>query len=76
MFSPDIIVEYHHPNANIVMLQPRSKLGEQWLNENTQGTWFAGKMAVEPRYIDDLLKAMRADHLVLQKRDWPDTGRW
>lgn len=42
-------------HGTIALVRPLTPECRQWLDENTDGTWFGGALAVEPRYVDDLL---------------------
>lgn len=58
----DAYVENHF---SFFLVRPVSGLGRDWLDEKTDGTWFGGALAVEHRYIEDLVAGMRGDGLVV-----------
>lgn len=45
-------VEYH---GSIVLVRPGDTEAREWFEANTDGTWWAGALVVEPRYIGDLM---------------------
>ena len=53
-------VENH---GSIILFRPLSDAMNVWLRAHTDPTasWFGGALAVEPRYAEDLLRAIRAD---------------
>lgn len=58
----DIRVENH---GSIVLLQPLTPEGRDWLEETTDpdATWYGGALVVEPRYVDPILSGARDDGL-------------
>lgn len=46
--EPDVYVEAH--GGNLFLFRPTSEEARDWLEENTEGMWFAGALVVEPRY--------------------------
>lgn len=42
--------------GTIVLFKPLTMLGETWLADHTDGTWFGGALAVERRYAPDLVR--------------------
>jgi hypothetical protein len=56
--TADVQVENH---GSIVLVRPLSDEAASWLHENTDGTWWGGALAGEPRYVDDLLEGMLGD---------------
>jgi len=45
--NPDIRIE----NCDsIILFRPLTAPGREWLEENTDGMWYAGALAVEARY--------------------------
>lgn len=61
----DIRVENH---GSIWLLRPVSERGTLWLDEHTDpaATWFGGALAVEPRYVADILEGARNDGLEIR----------
>lgn len=50
------------PMGTIAMVRPITEAGERWMNENCrieQWQWFNGALVVDPRYVGDLVNAMR-----------------
>lgn len=45
-------------HGSIVLVRPGSDAVYDWLKENTDGTWFGGALAVEPRYVAALEEAL------------------
>lgn len=56
----DIRVENH---GSIVLLNPGTKRGEQWLRDHTDGMWYDGALVVEPRYVRDVIAGATDDGL-------------
>ena len=54
----DFTVEDH---GSIIIVQPLTAPCREWLQENTDGQWWAGGLAVEPRYVDDLIDGMMSE---------------
>lgn len=56
---------YNH--GSICLVKPRTPAARTWLTENVSESslWWAGGLVVEPRYLDDLVEAMRGDGLVI-----------
>ena len=40
---------------SLVLVRPRTVAARAWLQDHTDGTWFAGALVVEPRYVEPLL---------------------
>jgi hypothetical protein len=56
--------------GSLVIVTPMGPNGRAWLQEHTSAEpwqWYAGGLAVEPRYLGDLLAGLEADHLTY---DW------
>ena len=51
----DFTVENH---GSIFIVQPLTSRVNDWLHEHTEGTWFGGGLAVEHRYVADLVQGM------------------
>jgi hypothetical protein len=51
--------------GSIALVWPLSTVGLQWIEQNVDGEalWFGGALAVEPRYLDDLVYGMECDGL-------------
>jgi len=54
----DVIV-WH--DGSITLVRPVSDAAEQWIAEHVpdDAPWFGPALAVEPRYVDDLIAGMR-----------------
>jgi hypothetical protein len=52
----DARIEGH---GSVILVAPLTDGARDWLEENTDGTWFGGALAVEPRYVLNLVAAMR-----------------
>lgn len=52
---PDFKIENH---GSIILMQPLTGSADEWLRENTDGTWYGGALVVEPRYIEALLEGV------------------
>lgn len=55
MTNADFVVENH---GSILLLGPQNDTAKQWVNDNIgtdETQMFAGKIVVEPRYIDDII---------------------
>ena len=57
----DFAVENH---GSVVLVRPLNDVGKAWLAEHTDGQWFCGALAVEPRFLFHLIDGMYADGLV------------
>ena len=53
-------------HGTIVLVRPQTEDVRQWLVENTDGTWFGGALAVEPRYVGDIVAALVEEGYALQ----------
>jgi hypothetical protein len=64
--AADLVVE----NAgSICMLRPTNEVGRRWIEENVQPEswqWFGGALAVEPRYIFEIVDGAESAGLVVQ----------
>jgi hypothetical protein len=56
-------VENH---GSIVLIRPYTDDVREWLVENTDGTWFGGALAVEPRYVEALVTGLVEEGYALQ----------
>lgn len=56
----DAKVENH---GSIFLVRPETSTAREWLDEHTDGTWFGGALAVEPRYVEALVDGMVGDGL-------------
>lgn len=54
-------VENH---GSILLVRPLTADVRGWLEEHTEGTWFGGALAVEPRYVEDLVDGLVAEGFV------------
>lgn len=52
----DARVENH---GTIVLVRPLTEPALDWLSEHTDGTWFGNALAVEHRYVSDLVAGLR-----------------
>lgn len=55
---PDFRIEYH---GTITLLQPCTEACWTWLEDNVaydDWQWFGNKLAIEPRYLDNLLQGL------------------
>lgn len=52
-------------NGSVVLLTPLSKAAKQWIEENISddSTWFGRSLAIEPRYVDDILNGITNSNL-------------
>lgn len=48
-------------HGSIVLIAPHSQAADEWLDENIgdDAMWFGGALAVEPRYVGDILYGMQ-----------------
>jgi hypothetical protein len=46
------------PHGSIVLVRPLTNEAREWLEENTDGQWWTGALAVEPRYVEGLVEGM------------------
>jgi len=53
-------------HGTIVLVRPQTEDVRQWLVENTDGTWFGGALAVEPRYVEALVAGLVEEGFALQ----------
>ena len=51
-------VENH---GSICLVRPATDAAREWLAEHTDGQWFGDALAVEPRYVVDLLDGLSRD---------------
>jgi len=51
----DVEVENH---GSIMIFQPLTVIARDWLEDNTDGQWWAGGLAVEPCYAEDLAEGL------------------
>lgn len=65
--SPDIQVENHF---TLFLIWPLSTRGESWIQENVSqdSQRFGNALAVEPRYVADIMQGMSADGLIFARR--------
>jgi len=57
----DFQIENH---GSIWLVRPMTTTCREWLEENTEGMWFGGALAVEPRYVADLVAGMEEEGFV------------
>lgn len=63
---PRFDVEVHGQRGDTVFLfRPITEAARQWIEENVQADaqWFGNGLAVEHRYVEDLINGMLADDL-------------
>jgi hypothetical protein len=48
----DFRIENH---GSVVLVRPLNDEARDWLQEHTDGQWFGDALAVEPRYVENLL---------------------
>lgn len=56
MTIPDITIENH--GGTIVLVRPQTAEALEWLEENTNGQWFAHALVVEARCVDGLVNGL------------------
>jgi hypothetical protein len=58
MNQDSLSIENH---GSVVLFRPLTDAMNVWLREHTDpaASWFGGALAVEPRYAEDLLRAIR-----------------
>ena len=61
--SVDCQVENH---GTIFLFRPVSDNAKDWLEENTDGQWWGGGLAVEHRYAMDLALGMQDEGFILE----------
>ena len=54
-FKNDVRVENH---GSIILIRPLNDNVSDWLSDNTDGQWFGGALACEPRYVHALMEGM------------------
>lgn len=61
----DAAVENH---GSIFLLRPLTSSAKDWISENLPNDvmWFDGAVAIEPRYVCDIIDGMLADGLCFQ----------
>jgi hypothetical protein len=59
----DARVEGH---GSVVLVRPLTDDACAWLTEHTDGTWFGNALAVEPRYVCNLVAGMREHGFVVE----------
>lgn len=65
LFPVDFTVAFH---GSLVLVTPETTAARDWLADHLAGetTWWAGAVAVEPRYVADLLDGAQADGLTVR----------
>jgi hypothetical protein len=56
--TPHVRLENH---GSLILVHPLTEAARTWLEEHTDGTWFGLALVVEPRYLADLLRGLKAD---------------
>lgn len=49
-------IEIRREGGSLVMVEPKTDEAKNWLESVTDGTWFGGALAVEPRYLLPLVQ--------------------
>lgn len=49
-------IEIRREGGSLVMVEPKTDEAKNWLESVTDGTWFGGARAVEPRYLLPLVQ--------------------
>ena len=62
----DVTAENH---GTLCLVHPETDAAQDWMENHTDGAWFAGGLVVEPRYIVDLLLGMAADGFAVPLED-------
>ncbi len=54
-------------HGSIITILPLTEAAQEWMAENIpeDAQWFAGALAVEPRYVEAILRGMADDGLIL-----------
>jgi len=55
-------------HGSIVLLRPLDDDCRTWLLSHTDGSWFGDALAVEPRYVMDLLFGMAEEGIDVERR--------
>lgn len=58
--NPDIRIENC---GSIILFQPLTAPGHEWLENHTDGMWYGGALAVDPRYAQDIAEGAVDDGL-------------
>jgi len=67
--KPDVLVENH---GSVMLVLPVSETAKEWIHENVAADswqWSGSALAVEPRYLGNLLEGMDADGLFIPGYD-------
>ena len=65
--KPDVRVEGH---GSVALVRPMTVIAKEWIDGNVtleSWQWFGGAVAVDPRYLDDLLMGMMGDGLRIEQ---------
>jgi hypothetical protein len=54
----DYLVSDH---GSIMLVEPQTEAARKHLKDSTDGTWFSGALAVEPRYVESLVHGLESD---------------
>jgi hypothetical protein len=52
-------------HGTIVLVRPLDADVNEWLHEHTDGQWMGNALAVEPRYVEDLVLGLEGEGFVL-----------
>lgn len=63
MIDVDAYVENH---GSLCLVRPQTAFAHDWLKMNTDGQWWGGGLAVEPRYVTDLVSGMREEGMTVE----------
>ena len=47
-------------HGSIILVRPTTQVARKWLERHTDGIWWGGALAVEPRYVEALLEGWEA----------------
>lgn len=61
--EPSADVRIENQAASVCLARPLTEPGKRWLEEHTDGQWFGGALAVEPRFVANLVDGMIGDGL-------------
>jgi hypothetical protein len=53
-------------NGTLTLVVPKNEAAESHLREHTDGLWFGGSLAVEPRYAPELSAALCRDGFTVE----------
>lgn len=67
--GPDATTSYQ---GGLYLVSPLTSPARDWLGSCHQGegTWYAGSLVVEPRYLEPLIRGMRRGGLQVEEESW------